>query len=88
MLVGAIVSLAFQSNPDAREQDSLLVLARANGGSAGVTIDVCGPLSTIESIVEPSSLIVRGVVRSTTAKLSPDETRVVTEIRTRSITVL
>jgi hypothetical protein len=76
LLVGAIVCVA--SHSSAQEQ-SLVVTARGNGGSASVVIDTCGPLSTVESIVGPSSLIVRGMVRSATAKLSPDETLVVTE---------
>jgi hypothetical protein len=75
-LVGAVVCTASQSSA---QQQSLIELARANGGSASVVIDVCGPRSTVESIVGPSSLIVRGMVRSVRAKLSPDETEVVTE---------
>jgi len=76
ILVGAVVCTASQSSA---QQQSLIELARANGGSASVVIDVCGPRSTVESIVGPSSLIVRGMVRSARAKLSPDETEVVTE---------
>ncbi len=63
----------------AQQDDSLITSARRNHGTAGLVIDVDDPVSTVESIVEPSSLIVRGVVRSATPKLSSDETRVVTE---------
>jgi len=76
ILTGVI--LCFASRSSAQEQ-SLIVSARANGGSASVLVDVCGPLSTVESIVGPSSLIVRGTVRSAKTKLSPDEAYVVTE---------
>jgi hypothetical protein len=76
VLAGAIVCIASQSS--AQEQ-SLIVSARENGGTARVVVDVDGPVSTVESIVGPSSLIVRGMVRSATVKLSTDETDVVTE---------
>ena len=76
ILVGVIACIA--SEAGALEQ-SLIATARANGGTARVAIAVDYPLLTVESIVGPSSLIVRGVVRSATAKLSPDETLVVTE---------
>lgn len=76
ILVGVIGCIASQSNA---QQQSLIVSARANGGSAHVTLDVDGPVSTIDTMVGPSSLIVRGLVRSATTKLSPDETDVITE---------
>lgn len=76
IFVAVIVCIASQSNA---QQQSLIVLARANGGSAGVAVDVDGPVSTVDTIVGPSSLIVRGMVRSATTTLSPDATYVVTE---------
>jgi len=75
VLVGVVVFLASPSSA----QQSLIEQARANGGTANVVIDVDGPISTVESMTEPSFLIVRGSVRSATTKLSPDETQVVTE---------
>lgn len=76
---GERMAAAADSPLAVQREDSLIARARANGGSAGAVISTDGPVSTVEQIVEPSSLIVRGVVRSATAKLSPDETQVVTE---------
>src|SRR6476620_55265 len=70
ILVSVIVCISSQSNA---QQQSLIVSARANGCSARVTVDVDGPVGTIDTMVGPSSLIVRGLVRSATTKLSPDE---------------
>src|SRR5262249_17098510 len=55
LLLGGILCIA---SPSSAQQESLIVMARANGGTAGVAVDVCGPLSTVESISGPSSLIV------------------------------
>jgi hypothetical protein len=81
ILLGAI-ACAFsplRAAPTPTEQESLVTAALRNGGNSHVTIDVDDPVSTVDSIVQPSSLIVRGVVRSATPKLSPDATQVVTE---------
>lgn len=76
ILAALIVSMASQTTA---QRQSLIVAARANGGTANVDIEVNGPIGTVESMIEPSSLIVRAVVLSATTKLSPDETDVVTE---------
>src|SRR5262249_40427531 len=76
LLVAAIICIASQHSAQGQ---SLIERARANGGTSRTVVDVDGPVLAVESIVEPSSLILRGRVRSATTKIGPDETAVVTE---------
>jgi hypothetical protein len=58
---------------------SLVDIARQNGGSAGSVTDVCGPVSSLLDVSSQSELVVHGRIVDVKTRLSSDETVVITE---------
>src|SRR6266511_897880 len=58
---------------------SLIDIARLNGGSAGSVTDSCGPTPTLAEVMSQSDLVVHGLVVDVKARLSADQTQVNTE---------
>ena len=58
---------------------SLVDIARQNGGSAGSMTDVCGPVSSLLDVLSQSDLVVHGRIVDVKTRLSSDETQVNTE---------
>ena len=72
LLCGALLLFTCQS-------PSLRDTARRNGGTAVLTIDVNAPIGELSYVIAESTVILRGVVRSVTVRLSDDEAMVVTD---------
>jgi hypothetical protein len=58
---------------------SLVDIARQNGGSAGSVTDVCGPVQSLLDVLSQSELVVHGRIVDVKTRLSSDETQVITE---------
>jgi hypothetical protein len=61
------------------QQGQLVELARRNGGKAGAAVDINAPIATFDAVTKESQLIVRGIVRRVTTRLSGDGEFVVTD---------
>jgi hypothetical protein len=73
-IITAMLLLLHFGTVAGQQSDSLIAMARERGGSAGITLHLNTPISTVEQLVEKSTIIVQGSIRSVSTKLSPDET--------------
>jgi hypothetical protein len=87
-LFGAAVIVAWCTAGVAQESASIKELARRQGGHATVTVNSEFPLLTVDRLVSDSDAIIRGRIQRASARLSEDESLVLTDYTLHALDVI